>query len=69
MNKQNSMKEASSPLDVKGSNEESKSGDLATEGLNENNFDVVQSPPVRRGGTLYKPGASDKSKLQAAMVP
>ena len=48
-------------------NEESKASDLASEGLNENNFDVVQSPTPKRSGTITSKPEGKSSKQ--AMVP
>jgi len=47
-------------------NEESKASESASEGLNENNFDVVQSPQPKRSTLTSKP--EGKSSKQA-MVP
>ena len=71
INKQGSgAKEGNSPLDGKSAaTEEQKIAELSGEGLNENNFDVVQSPQVRRGGTLDSSSKDKPSKNQVAMVP
>ena len=58
------------PKPEKQSSEESKDASLAAEGLNDANFDVVQSP-VQRSTSQYVSGKdkSAKGAPQQAMVP
>ena len=56
-------------------NDDHKASDLAADGLNENNFDIVQSPGTKRGASMYVgasgTGSKDKMSAQsmAGMVP
>ena len=65
------QKQSTGTHDAADGSEEQKIAELAAEGLNENNFDVVHSPGTKRGASMYvgASGSNSKDKSMVGMVP